>query len=235
MYKGKKVSVVMPAYNEEAYIATAIAEFQSVQEVDEIIVVNNNSTDNTKELAIKAGAILVDELRQGYGYACQRALREARGDLIILVEPDGTFSTHDIEKFLAYSNDFDFTIGTRTSKEMIYQGANMGKFLKWGNWALAKMIEVLFNGPSLTDVGCTYRIIKKDALEKIKDEFSVGGSAFSPEMLILAIKSGISMIEIPVSYKARKGTSKITGRKWSTFKLGLRMIKLILSYKFWRK
>ena len=235
MYKGKKVSVVMPAYNEEEYIAKAVKEFSSIPEVDEVIVVNNNSTDRTKELAIKAGAIVVDEEKQGYGYACQRALREASGDLIILVEPDGTFSAHDIEKFLAYSNDFDFVIGSRTSKEMIHEGANMGKFLKWGNWALAKMIEVLFNGPSLTDVGCTYRLIKRDALEKIKDKFTVGGSHFSPEMMILAIKSRIPMIEIPVNYKERKGSSKITGRKWAAFKLGLRMIKLILSYRFWRK
>lgn len=234
MYKGKKVSVVMPAYNEEEYIAKAVKEFSSIPEVDEVIVVNNNSTDRTKELAIKAGAIVVDEEKQGYGYACQRALKEASGDLIILVEPDGTFSAHDIEKFLAYSNDFDFVIGSRTSKEMIHEGANMGKFLKWGNWALAKMIEVLFNGPSLTDVGCTYRLIKRDALEKIKDKFTVGGSHFSPEMMILAIKSRIPMIEIPVNYKERKGSSKITGRKWAAFKLGLRMIKLILSYRFWR-
>jgi len=183
MYKGKKVSVVMPAYNEEEYIAKAVKEFSSIPEVDEVIVVNNNSTDRTKELAVKAGAIVVDEEKQGYGYACQRALKEANGDLIILVEPDGTFSAHDIEKFLAYSNDFDFVIGSRTSKEMIHEGANMGKFLKWGNWALAKMIEVLFNGPSLTDVGCTYRSIKRDALEKIKDKFTVGGSHFSPERL----------------------------------------------------
>jgi len=235
MYKGKKVSVVMPAYNEEEYIAKAVKEFSSIPEVDEVIVVNNNSTDRTKELAIRAGAIVVDEEKQGYGYACQRALKEASGDLIILVEPDGTFSAHDIEKFLAYSNDFDFVIGSRTSKEMIHEGANMGKFLKWGNWALAKMIEVLFNGPSLTDVGCTYRLIKRDALEKIKDKFTVGGSHFSPEMMILAIKSLIPMIEIPVNYKERKGSSKITGRKWAAFKLGLRMIKLILSYRFWRK
>jgi glycosyltransferase involved in cell wall biosynthesis len=231
MYKRKKVSVVMPAYNEEEYIATAVRAFSLIPEVDEIIVVNNNSTDNTKELAIETGAIVVDEPKQGYGYACQRALIEASGDLIILVEPDGTFSAHDIEKFLAYSNDFDFVIGTRTSKEMLYEGANMGKFLKWGNWALAKMIEVLFNGPSLTDAGCTYRSIKKDALDKIKDKFSVGGSHFSPEMMILAIKSGISMIEIPVSYKARKGSSKITGKKWPAFKLGLVMIKTIWRYK----
>jgi glycosyltransferase involved in cell wall biosynthesis len=235
MYKNKKVSVVMPAYNEGAYIATAVADFKAQPMVDEIIIANNNSADNTKILAIKSGATVVDEMRQGYGYACQRALREAaNGYYIILVEPDGTFEANDIEKFLAYSNDFDFVIGTRTAKEMIWNGANMGAFLKWGNWAIAKLVEVLHNGPSLTDVGCTYRLIKRDALEKIQDKFTVGGSHFSPEMMVLAIKSNISMIEIPVNYKERVGESKITGKKWPAFKLGLIMIKTILLYKFKR-
>lgn len=231
MYKNEKVSVVMPAFNEEENIASAVKEFSSVPGVDEVIVVDNKSTDSTNEKAVKAGARVVIEEKQGYGYACRRALREAGGGIIILVEPDGTFSANDIEKFLAYSNDFDFVIGTRTSREMIYEGANMGAFLKWGNWSLGKLIEVLFNGPSLTDVGCTYRLIKKKALERIVDKFTVGGSHFSPEMIILAIKTGIPMIEIPVSYLQRRGESKITGRKWPAFKLGIIMIKTIIRYR----
>jgi glycosyltransferase involved in cell wall biosynthesis len=231
MYKNKKVSVVMPAYNEEEFIAEAVRNFKFQPQVDEVIVINNNSIDSTKKFALEAGAIIVDELKQGYGYACRRALREATGDLIILVEPDGTFAAQDIEKLLAYTEDFDFVLGTRTSKEMIWEGANMDFFLKWGNWALGKMIEVLYNGPSLTDVGCTYRLIKKEALEKIQSEFTVGGSHFSPEMMILAIKQNIPTIEIPVNYKPRLGQSKITGKKGHAFKLGLKMIKLIFEYQ----
>lgn len=222
----------MPAYNEGEYVSEAIAGFKAQSVVDEIVVVNNNSSDDTKRLALESGAIVVDELQQGYGYACQRALLEGSGEYIVLVEPDGTFDANDVEKFLAYSNDFDFVIGTRTAKEMIWEGANMGAFLKWGNWAIAKLIEVLYNAPSLTDVGCTYRLIKHNALEKIRDKFSVGGSHFSPEMMILAVKSNISMIEIPVNYKERKGESKITGKKWPAFKLGLIMIKLIVLLRF---
>ena len=224
----------MPAYNEGENIASAIADFKAQPTVDEIIIVNNNSSDNTKRLAQEAGAVVVDETLQGYGYACRRALREGRGDYIILVEPDGTFDANDVEKLLAYSNDFDFVIGTRTAKEMIWEGANMDAFLKWGNWSVAKLIEILYNGPSLTDVGCTYRLIKREALEKIQGKFTVGASHFSPEMMILAIKSNIPMIEIPVNYKERRGESKITGKKWPAFKLGLTMIKTTLSYKFKR-
>lgn len=231
MYKNYKVSVVMPAFNEEENIYDAVGEFISLPNVDEVVVVDNNSKDSTNKLAAQAGARVVIEKRQGYGYACQKALGEAEGDIIILVEPDGTFSARDVEKFLAYSNDFDFVIGTRTSKEMIYAGANMGAFLKWGNWLLGKLIEVLYNAPSLTDVGCTYRLINRSALYKIIDRFTVGGSHFSPEMMILAIQSKIPMIEISVGYRQRTGVSKITGKKWNAFKLGLRMIKLILYYR----
>jgi len=231
MFNDRKVSVVMPAYNEEEAIYKVVKDFKNNRYVDEVIVVDNNSEDRTAELAKKAGAKVVKEKKQGYGYACRRALNEASGDFIILVESDDTFLSRDILKFLAYTDDFDFILGTRTSKELVWKGANMGSFLKWGNWFVAKLIEFLYNGPSLTDAGCTYRLIKKEALEKIKNKFRVGGSEFSPEMIILAIKNGIKTIEIPVNYRKRKGESKITGKKWSALLLGLRMIKLIISYR----
>jgi len=230
MWNNKKVSIVFPAYNEGENIRNAIEDFFSSIYVDEIIVVNNNSTDNTIELVMKTNAKLIHEKKQGYGYAIQRGLKDASGEYIIVAEPDGTFIGRDILKLLAYSCDVDLVLGTRTSKELIWYGANMGLFLKWGNWALAKMIELLFNGPSLTDVGCTMRLIKKNALEKIQSQFTVGGSHFSPEMIILAIMNGLDVIEIPLNYKKRVGTSKITGEKTKAFKLGLVMIKLILKY-----
>lgn len=231
MFNKKKVSVVMPAYNEEKHIKQAVIEFISIKYVDEVVVVDNNSKDNTYALAKNAGARVVKEANQGYGFACRRALREATGDLIILVEPDGTFDPKDINKLLAYADDFEMVLGTRTTKELIWNGANMWMFLKLGNWFLGKMIEVLYTGPSLSDVGCTYRLIKREALEKIKNKFTVGKSHFSPEMMILALKNRIRVVEIPVNYKPRRGESKITGRKWPAFKLGLIMIGLILKMR----
>jgi glycosyltransferase involved in cell wall biosynthesis len=231
MFQKQKVSVVMPAYNEEDGIAEAVREFGGNEYVDEVVVIDNNSTDKTASKAKKAGAIVVKEERQGYGFSCRRALREANGDLIVLVEPDGTFTADDVIKLLAYSRDFDFVLGTRTTSELIWEDANMDWFLKWGNWFLGKLIELLYNGPALTDVGCTYRLIKKNALERMQDSFTVGASHFSPEMMILAIKGGIGTIEVPVNYLPRKGTSKITGERVKAFKLGLVMIKLILAYR----
>ena len=222
----------MPAYNEEENISHAVQDFLNTGLVDEVVVADNNSTDRTAEFARKAGARVVTEISQGYGYACRAALRNASGDFIVLVEPDGTFLASDLMKFLVYSGEFDFILGTRTTKDLIWEGSNMGDFLRVGNWFLGKMIEVLHNGPHLSDVGCTYRLIKRDSLESIQDRFTVGGSHFSPEMMILALKSRIRTLEIPVNYRPRKGESKITGKRTKAFGLGLRMMKLIVSYVF---
>jgi glycosyltransferase involved in cell wall biosynthesis len=232
MYNEKKVSVVFPAYNEELYIRRAIEDFFIPGIVDEIVVVNNNSRDRTAEEASQTNARVVLETRQGYGFALQRGMREATGDLIILAEPDGTFIGRDVLKLLAYSEDFELVCGTRTTRELIWSEANMGWFLRQGNWAVAKMLQLLYNGPSLSDCGCTLRLIHRQALARIQDKFTVGGSHFLPEMVILALKHKIRMIEIPVNYRGRVGESKITGNFKGVLRTGLRMIGLILSYKF---
>ncbi len=232
MWKGQKVSVVLPAFNEEGNIGKAAADFLALGLVDEVLVVDNNSTDATAERARAAGARVVTETKQGYGNAIRRGLREAGGELIAVCEPDGTFSADDMPKLLSYIGEFDMVLGSRTSRELLTRGANMGLFLKWGNWAVAKLLEFLFNGPSLTDVGCTYRMIHKEALAKIQDKFRVGASHFSPEMMLTAISSGLRVVEIPLHYGPRIGESKITGDPKKAFILGMRMIWLILCRRF---
>src|SRR4030043_940452 len=97
---------------------------------------------------------------QGFGWGYRRALKEATGDILIMTEPDGTFEAKDILKLLAYCEDFEVVLGTRTTTILIGEGANMGFFLKLGNFVVAKFLEILFNTTQLTDVGCTYRLIK---------------------------------------------------------------------------
>ena len=147
MYRNVKISVVMPAYNEERSIFQVVRAFLSVPEVDEVIVVDNNSEDETKDLATQAGAHIITETKQGYGHASKTALMSGTGDLVFIVEPDGTFRARDIYKFLPYAEEFDAVMGTRTSKSCIWRGANMGLFLRYGNAALAKLLEYLHNGP----------------------------------------------------------------------------------------
>ncbi len=232
MWNKQKVSVVFPAYNEQEGIKAAIDDFFSTGVVDEIVVVDNNSKDRTAEIIKKTRARYVLETRQGYGHALRRGLKEATGDLIITAEPDGTFEGKDIMKLLIYSDDVDVVFGTRTSKELIWEGAKMNWFLRIGNEFVAKVLEYVHNGPCLTDVGCTLKLIKKDSLRKIERKFRVGGSQFSPEFMIICIKNKLKCVEIPVNYKGRIGSSKITSTNYKAFKLGLQMIWLIISYRF---
>src|SRR5579884_1120781 len=231
MWEGRQVSIVFPAYNEEAGIAAAVRDFLACPAVDEVVVVDNNSRDRTAALAAEAGARVVRETKQGYGHALQRGRREARGDYVILSEPDGTFVGRDVLKLLAYAADFDMVMGTRTTQELIWQEANMGWFLRVGNVAVAKLLQYLFGGPSLSDCGCTMRLIRREAAERLHDRLTVGGSHFLPEMVILALLDGMRIIEIPVNYRGRLGESKITGSMTTAVRVGLRMIGLILSYR----
>ena len=228
---GKRVSIVFPAYNEAANIEQAVRDFKAVSAVDEVIVVDNNSRDGTGDLARAAGARVILETKQGYGNALRRGLREATGDYIVLAEPDGTFVAKDVVKLLAYADELDMVMGTRTTRELIWDQANMGWFLRVGNWAVAKLLQILFDGPSLSDCGCTLRLIRREARDRIVDRLTVGGSHFLPEMVVLALLAGLRVVEVPVNYRGRVGESKITGSRITTLKVGSRMIGLILDYR----
>jgi len=119
-------------------------------------------------------------------------------------------------------------------RTFIWDGANMGLFLRWGNWAVAKLMELLYNTNSLSDVGCTFRLIKSGALKKIDGSFKIKTNFFGPEMMLLSKSKGLTFIQIPINYKARIGESSVTGDFWKAFKLGLRMIWLILTFRLRR-
>jgi glycosyltransferase involved in cell wall biosynthesis len=235
MWHGKTVSVVLMTYNERDSIRRVIEEFEATGVVDEVLVVNNNAAEGTSEEVAMTSAREVIETAQGYGNAIRRGLRDATGDMIVLAEPDGTFLARDVTKLLAYSDECDVVLGTRTTNELIWEGANMGAFLKWGNWAVAKMVELIFNTSHLSDIGCTYRLLSRRAADRFADEMTVGGSHAGPEMLMLTITGGLSFVEIPVNYLPRVGKSSVTGNPVTAFWLGLRMIRLILAFRFGRK
>ncbi|KND46806.1 MAG: glycosyltransferase [Parcubacteria bacterium C7867-006] len=234
MYKNKKVSVVFGTYNEADSIKAVIDGFFATGFVDEVVAVDNNALGNTKEEIAKTKARRVLENKQGYGHAYMRALSEATGDLIVMTEVDGTFEPNDLHKFLLYSDDFPVVLGTRTSRAAIWSGAFMPWSVRFGNWAVAKILEVLHNGPTLTDVGCTYRLLDRKSLEDIKKYFSMshGDGKFSPEMMIWLIRKEKRVIEIPVMYKPRVGVSGYTGSVWRAAKLGFKMLPMIVKYRF---
>ncbi len=231
MWNGKTVSVILMTYAERASIRRTIEGFFATGVVDEVLVVNNNAEPGTTEEVAATPARQVFEPRQGYGWASRRGLREASGDLLVLAEPDGTFLPADIVKLLAYSDDCDAVFGTRTTRELIWSGANMGAFLKWGNWAVAKVVEALFNTSHLSDVGCTYKLLSRPLAERLNPELKIGGSQFGPELMLRTITSGARFVEVPVNYLPRVGQSAVTGDLRKTIVLGCQMVGLILAYR----
>ncbi len=238
-WRGSLISVVLPTYNERDSIRAAILDFAATDVVDEILVINNNAAAGTSEQVAAATPELpsdtllreIHEPRQGYGHAIQRGLREASGDYIVVAEPDGTFLGRDTFKLLAYVDDFDVVYGSRTARTFIWRGANMGLWLRWGNWCVAKLMEFLFNSTNLTDVGCTMRLIRREALAKLDHEFTVGGSSFGPEMMLLSLLHGLRVIQVPVNYLPRIGVSSVTGDGRKALMLGISMIGLVLRYR----
>jgi len=231
MWNNKRVSVIFPTYNEKDSIREAIEDFFASGYVDEIVVVNNNAAPGTDDEVRPTEARLIHESQQGYGHALQRGLAEATGDILIMAEPDGTFSGRDVIKLLAFSEDVPVVFGTRTAREFVWDGANMGIFLKWGNYAVGKLVEFLFNTTFLSDVGCTMRLLHREVYESIRDQFRIGGSAFGPHLMLLVILNGFPFVEIPVNYRKRVGVSSVTGNKFRAFALGIEMILMILRYR----
>jgi glycosyltransferase involved in cell wall biosynthesis len=231
MWNGNKVSVVLMTYAERDSIREVIDGFFDTGLVDEVLVVDNNAEPGTREEVGRTRARLVDEARQGYGHATRRGLKEAAGDLIVIAEPDGTFLPEDVMKLLVYSNECDVVLGTRTTRELIWADANMDWFLRWGNWGVAKLIEVLFNTSHLSDVGCTYRVLRKEMAEHVAGAMTVGGNHAGVEIMLLTIVSGARFVEVPVNYLPRVGVSSVTGKRIEAIRVGLRMIQLILRFR----
>jgi glycosyl transferase family 2 len=236
------VVVALTAYNDAEATAQDVKDFRKQPGVLRVLVIDNNSSDRTAELAAVAGATVIRETRQGYGYACIRGLSEGlkipEADVIVLCEGDRTFFADDTAKFLAYINNADLVVGNRVVKGLIDRDSQMDYFFTWGNMAAAMLIRLRFwdgrhLGPAgLTDVGCTFRAIRRSALEHILPDLGVGGNHFSPHMLLVAIARDLSVIEIPIRLRRRVGLSK--GASQSLGKgvlVGLAMIWHILTFR----
>jgi glycosyltransferase involved in cell wall biosynthesis len=234
MWNGKTLSVILPTYNEKDSIAAAIRGFEALGIVDEILVVNNNAAAGTSAEVATTTAREVIETTQGYGAAIQRGLRETTTDLVCVCEPDGTFDPADLLKLLPFTPECQFVVGSRTVSDFIWDGANMGWFLQWGNWAVAKIVEVLYNTSYMSDVGCTLRVVSRDLVDDILDRAKVNGSSFGLEMLLLAVILRSKVVQVPVNYHPRVGVSSVTGDLRKTISLGMEMLRMVLRMRLKR-
>jgi len=237
-----RIAVAITAYNDAQATADAVRQFKAQPGVIEVLVIDNNSKDNTAELAAAAGARVIHEHRQGYGYACMRGLREAAQvpgvEIVVLTEGDGTFVGRDIPKFRAYIGEAEMVVGSRVTRELVEKGSQMDYFFTWGNIAVAFLLRLRFwdgqflGAAGLTDVGCTFRAIRREALERILPDLAVGGNHFLTDMMLVALSRGVSIVEIPVTFRRRVGKSKGASQSvWKGLNVGLAMIWHILTYR----
>ena len=231
MWQGQTLAVVLPTYNEKDSIARVVDEFAALGIVDEIIVVNNNAAPGTSEEVARTVAREVVETTQGYGAAIRRGLQETDADLTAICEPDGTFHAADLYKLLAFVDDCEVVFGSRTVGTFIWEGANMGLFLRWGNWAVAKLLEVSYNTNYLSDVGCTFRVLRRSAVQTVLPHATSNGSFFGLEMMLVVMVARLRYVQVPVNYKERTGVSSVTGDLRKAVVLGLQMIRTILRYR----
>lgn len=226
-----QIKVIIPAFNEAESIAKVIEEIPNM--VAEIVVVDNNSTDNTAEVAAKAGATVLSESNKGYGYACLRAIRyleafETPPDIVVFLDADYSDYPEKLTEIVApiINNDIDMVIGAR-SKKLREKGA-MTVQQNFGNWLATKLMKLFFNA-KYTDLG-PFRAIKFSKLMLLKMEDKTYG--WTVEMQLKALKQGLSYVEVPVPYKKRIGVSKISGTLKGAVLAGVKILGWIFKYSF---
>lgn len=221
-----KASIIIPAMNEEQSIALVIDEIPR-EDVDEVIVVDNGSTDNTAQVARDHGATVVEEKRPGYGAACLKGMASlgSTSEIVVILDGDHSDYPEDLPLLLApiKNGQADFVIGSRV------KGAEKGA-LQWnqrfGNTLACGMIRRLY-GFRFTDMG-PFRAIRRRSLESLGMRDRTFG--WNAEMQVKAIRMGFAITEVPVRYRKRIGKSKISGTIKGTILAGAKIIATILLY-----
>jgi len=229
------VTVVLTAYNDELSIGDSVKDFLSHPRVKRVIVISNNSTDRTLEVAQLEGAVAFNEKKQGYGACVYRALSEGVNyddtSLTVLCEGDMTFRAIDIEKLLAYIPHADIVVGTRIVEQLQDSGTQITLFVHYGNFFVGKLLEMKHLGMvSLTDVGTTYKICRNEILKKLLPKLDPSVNLeFNPYFLDKALSGGARIVECPITFYKRVGKSKGgNASNFIAYKLGMRMIYGIL-------
>ena len=220
MFKNKSLSIILPAYNEELTISNFIIEIKKLNIVDQIIAVNNNSTDNTEHEIRKNNVVYLNAKKQGFGAAVKEGLRFSNTDLILICEPDGSFQANDILKLLNYIDSYDAVFTSRTA-------SMKNLYLKYGNIIYAKVLSLIFGGPTISDVGSSLRLFKKKNLNTFINNLKSDGPELQLELTINFFKLKIKIVEINVNYSDRLGVSNYTGNLIGSFKVALKFTKVV--------
>ena len=225
------VTVIIPAYNEEASIGHVLRDIPEI--VHEVIVVSNNSTDQTEQVAKDAGATVLKEPNRGYGFACLKGMeyvnnQSQKPNIIVFLDGDYSDYPEQLTALIApiVDDNIDFVIGARV--KALREVGSMTVPQRFGNW-LATTLMTLFFGAKFTDLG-PFRAIKYDKLLALRMEDKTYG--WTVEMQLKALKKKYTYTEIPMKYRNRIGVSKVSGTVKGAIFAGIKILSWIFKYTF---
>lgn len=225
------IKVIIPAFNEAASISYVIRDIPDY--VKEVIVVSNNSTDNTEDVASIAGARVLTESKKGYGYACLKGMdyiskQDQKTDIIVFLDGDYSDFPEEMDKILQpiLENDKDFVVGARVKKWR--ENGSMTFPQIFGNWLATTLMKLFFNS-RFSDLG-PFRAIKYDKLLQLNMEDKTYG--WTVEMQLKALRQNFSYAEVPVHYRNRIGVSKVSGTIKGAIFAGVKILGWIFKYSF---
>jgi len=209
-----QISILIPAYNEEKTIGRVVKDFKKQVPEAKVYVCDNNSDDKTAEIAKKAGACVLNENKQGKGYAL-RKLFNIESDIFVIVDGDNTYPPYKVKELIKpiIENKADMVIGAR-------KRFNSGFVRGAGNFFITKLINLLFK-QKLHDALSGYRVFNSNSLKNLN--LKSKGFEIEAEITIKAIENNFRVLEILIEYKSRKDS------KLKTFKDGLKIFKTIIN------
>ena len=226
----KKITVIIPAFNEENAVGSVIREIPK-DLVQEIIVVNNASTDKTELIASNEGATVLKEPVMGYGRACLKGMdyvakQEQKPDIIIFIDADYSDYPEEMRDLIKpiIENNVDLVIGSRALGQK--ENGSMMPQQVFGNWLATSLLK-LFYKVKFTDLG-PFRAIKYDKLVELNMQDKTYG--WTVEMQLKAAKMGFACSEVPVNYRKRIGFSKVSGTVKGTVMAGYKILWTIFKH-----
>lgn len=225
-----KIVVIIPAFNEENAVGKVVKAIPK-DWIEKIIVVNNNSTDQTRRAAEQEGALVLDQPIKGYGNACLKGIayvlaQVEKPDIIVFLDADYSDYPEQLPDLVKplLEDGMDMVIGSRALGER--EGGSMTFPQLFGNWLATRLIS-LFYGYRFTDLG-PFRAIRWDMLVELKMQDKTFG--WTVEMQVKAAKMKLKCTEVPMTYRNRIGKSKVSGTVYGTVMAGYKILYTIFKY-----